>query len=532
MHTASDSTFNVLSGTAPNIYSNTSNNVDARDLTSSASVNMRNNYWGTTNASDITSEIRAISYPPNPIVDISDFLDANGDVVPAVNVIQGYIQSDVTLPENTTYEVRGRLEITAGFTLTMSKGATLKFTSNAGLTVYGNLVVQGTLSEPVSFISGRDIPVSRSWNYIDVKDGGNANIDFGVIEHANIGIYFSEGANGTVTNTIIRNNVEGIYVRASSPTIGPDNIITQNNTGIYLTKGTINPVPIINNNKIFDNNLGNGITNIEIGSFNGGRNYIIDVRGNYWGSADASNFARTISNCNASNSSDPCVDYGGYLDIDGNVVGGLSLIGVVQSDLILQVDTTYDVLGYVLVPDGITLTVPSGVNLVFVSKYDNLNVFGNLIVSGVQTNPVVLTSGQTTPAEGYRNFPGDWNGIVVDYDGFVSMEYAVVQYADTGITFYNDASGNISNSVIEYAGTGIYLYNSVNVDINNNLFRYNGIALGIARLSSPIIGPGNAIKQNDIGISLLQASSQNPVPGISGNYIFSNDTYNINVNNL
>jgi len=522
------------------IFNNSSYNVQVYSISYLANtIDMQRNYWGSINASEITRVVLGTS-GPDPVIDYSNYLDINGDVVPVGNVIQGYVSTgtDMILSENTIYEVRGGLEIEAGATLTIPKGASLKFTNNAGLTVYGDLIVQGTQAEPVSFTSGRDSPTYSSWDSIEIKDGGNVNINFAVIEYGSRGIYFREGSDGSVINSVIRNNKEGVHVNASSPTIGPNNTITNNHSyseaaGIYLSKGTIDPAPIIKNNQIFDNTPNSGTTrNIVTGSFVGGRNITVDVRENYWGSVNASEIANTIINCHSSNSSDPCVDYGAYLDINGNVVGGESLIGVLQDDLVLLAGKTYEVLGYVVIPDSITLTMPSGVTMVFVSLYDNLDVYGNLIVTGTQTNPVIFTSGQVIPKEGARSYPGDWNGIVVNDTGSLTMEYAVIQYPDNGIKFYDEGTGNITNSVIEYAGTGIYFYHSSNVEISNNLFRLNGTALEIVGSSFPIIGPANTIKQNGNGIYLKQLSSQNPAPSINGNYIFNNDVYNINVNNF
>ena len=41
--------------------------------------------------------------------------------------------------------------------------------------------------------------------------------------------------------------------------------------------------------------------------------------------------------------------------------------------------------------------------------------------------------------------------------------------------------------------------------------------------------PGNAITQNTYGISLGELSDLNPTPDITGNYIFNNSVFNIEV---
>lgn len=433
---------------------------------------------------------------------------------------------------NDPYIIPATLTIASGASLILQPGVELKFESNARLDVNGSLVVNGTHQDPVLFTSAQITPAKNDWFGIEVQDGGDLNIDFAVIEYASIGIYFYEGSNGVVSNTIIQNNsIDGIRIVGASPSIGPDNTISLNGSwtsgsGIRLDEGSINPLPIIKNNKIFDNYY-----NIQTSSFAGGRNNIVDVRNNYWGSVNATEIITTIDGC-VSNNDKPCVDFGDYLDFDGNVIAGPSLTGVFQSDTQLQPNTTYEVLGYVEVPAGVTLTLPAGTELVFVSLYQSLYVHGGLVSSGTQINPVIFTSGQTTPIEGARDIVGDWNGIRVVQDASLSMEYTVIKYADTGIQFSgSNVSGTVSNSVIEYAGTGMSFYSGAsNINISNNLFQFNDTAIEITGSSSPIIGPENTIKKNNTGIFLRQLSNLNPAPTISGNYILQNTLYNINVN--
>jgi len=164
---------------------------------------------------------------------------------------------------------------------------------------------------------------------------------------------------------------------------------------------------------------------------------------------------------------------------------------------------------------------------------DGLTVYGNLVVAGTQLDPVIFTSGQTDPVKGARGYSNtDWDGIEINEGGSLSMTYAIIEYADKGVSFNGystSVSGNITNSLFEYTGVGIGIYGGANnvIAISNNLFRYNGTAFDITS-GTPVIKPGNIITQNDTGINVRSQSGLIPFPVITGNKIFDNNIYNIN----
>jgi parallel beta-helix repeat protein/predicted outer membrane repeat protein len=105
-----------------------------------------------------------------------------------------------------------------------------------------------------------------------------------------------------------------------------------------------------------------------------------------------------------------------------------------------KVNSPYIVTGSVLVQEGVTLTIEPGVEVKFDSA-KGLQVEGQLIAQGTETERIVFTSNQPTPA------PGDWVNIL---------------FTDTSVDATYDGEGNyINGSIMQYCtveyggGTGL-----------------------------------------------------------------------------
>jgi parallel beta-helix repeat protein len=72
-----------------------------------------------------------------------------------------------------------------------------------------------------------------------------------------------------------------------------------------------------------------------------------------------------------------------------------------------------------------TLTIDPGVEVLF-AGYSEINVTGTLNAVGTESNPIVFSSMQSSPA------PGDWSRIYLDYCN-LTMDWWEVSYASTGI---------------------------------------------------------------------------------------------------
>ena len=127
---------------------------------------------------------------------------------------------------------------------------------------------------------------------------------------------------------------------------------------------------------------------------------------NYWGSIDPGIISGSIYD-RLDDTDNPLVDYIPFNDAGGATVPlGSSLAGDVSDASPLSADTTYQVVGPIVIPSGATLTVPEGVTLEFTASA-SLLVEGTLDVQGINGNPVTFTSSQGVPSR------GDWPGIEV-----------------------------------------------------------------------------------------------------------------------
>ncbi len=121
----------------------------------------------------------------------------------------------------------------------------------------------------------------------------------------------------------------------------------------------------------------------------------------------------------------------------------------------------YIVVGDVTVPAGQTLTIESGVQVIFDEVY-SIIVDGKLIANGTPAEKIKFTSNQITPTK------GDWYTIRLrtDYNLINNVE---IEYATYGIflTFFG-THNTISNSTFKYCKfDGIYITNSDNNMISN-----------------------------------------------------------------
>lgn len=82
----------------------------------------------------------------------------------------------------------------------------------------------------------------------------------------------------------------------------------------------------------------------------------------------------------------------GQLEFTISIDNGLDFHGFIEDDLTLVKNTTYNVTGYVAVPEGVTLTIPEGCKLKFKKNY-GMEVLGTLNILGTVDNHVVITGG-------------------------------------------------------------------------------------------------------------------------------------------
>ncbi|PJE41212.1 MAG: hypothetical protein CUR32_08510 [Flavobacterium sp.] len=134
-------------------------------------------------------------------------------------------------------------------------------------------------------------------------------------------------------------------------------------------------------------------------------------------------------------------------DFKGNINDG---------EVILNANTVYNLTGALVVRDGATLTIPAGTEIHATggtAAYIAVAQGGKIFINGTANNPVIMTSGNTTPA------PGDWGGLVIcgkapinTVSGGASTAQSEVADLTYGGIIANDNSGSIRYLRLEYTG--------------------------------------------------------------------------------
>jgi len=165
-----------------------------------------------------------------------------------------------------THTVSSHLTVSSGITLEIEPGATLEFSINAILNIYGTLKAEGTSGNMITF----DKSGASNWGGIKFYDSSADNsckLEYCLIQNAIYGVWCSS-ANPTIENCTIQNCVHGIYIYypdASTDNIKYNIISDMTGYGIRQWYGTAHT----NGNNISACSKGIGIT--------GGFNTIIEA---------------------------------------------------------------------------------------------------------------------------------------------------------------------------------------------------------------------------------------------------------------
>jgi len=225
--------------------------------------------------------------------------------------VSGVISTDtVWTLSGSPYIVTGSVLVSSGVTLTIEPGVTVRFDSNTGIQVDGELIARGTDTDNIVFTSNRVVPAPGDWGYIFFTDTsadatydangdytGGSILEYCVIEYAGGATVTDNGAlrmdnahpfinyctirdnsasgvkafnlTGTIkianssitdnsdsvgvvggTATISGNIINGIDIERSTATISGNTISNSNSHGIYVYYGTVT----ISGNTISNNN--------------------------------------------------------------------------------------------------------------------------------------------------------------------------------------------------------------------------------------------------------------------------------------
>ena len=132
--------------------------------------------------------------------------------------------------------------------------------------------------------------------------------------------------------------------------------------------------------------------------------------------------------------------------------GGSTLTGIITENVILDASVDYELPAQLVIAQGGQLTIPAGTTISATggtSSYIAVSRGGQIYVNGESGNPVVMTSGEETPAA------GDWGGLVICGNAPSNLGDDVL--SEVGNLTYGgddteDNSGSITHLRIEYTG--------------------------------------------------------------------------------
>ncbi|OGF92079.1 hypothetical protein A3H05_02715 [Candidatus Giovannonibacteria bacterium RIFCSPLOWO2_12_FULL_43_26] len=366
------------------------------------------------------------------------------------------VSSDMTLyASSSPYLVNNTLQtFSASSTLTIEPGVVIKFYNDAGFS-FGNgakILAQGSAADPIIFTSFYDdtfggdtngdnsvhSPTPGNWFGVRIDSPGTESIiNNSVFRYG--GKYYSGGgwtdskanlyvanSSAVVSDSVFEySKVYGVKLSSASTTFFGSAFRYNNNseegasTGLYSSVGTLT----LNSNTFSNNKRG------------------LDV--------SVADSASVSSNTFTSNAGEAVYSYGRLGSYSGNSGSGNGVNAISINGTITQNGATttlavnslpYLLQGAVTVVASSTLAVNSGATI---KGWNNsstsyLNVYGNLVIPGVNFSDIVFGSMYDSPAK------GNWGGLRF-YSGSIStISGATFEYANTAIT-YTDSPINLSN---------------------------------------------------------------------------------------
>lgn len=216
----------------------------------------------------------------------------------------------------------------------------------------------------------------------------------------------------------------------------------------------------------------------------------------------------------------------------------------------------YIIEGALTVNNGATLTILPGTNLSF-GFSASMEIHGSAQIVGTPTQPIIFSSDSPSVQV------DDWRGILIHEDATnVEVRHTHIEWADYGIHDFGATNVTLANNSIENMKYGgIYVENGATTLIEANTIltsgnqyprvdgrgievvsaspvikanTISGHAFGILvwSASNPVITDLNRITGNETGIAVwgdYNDFANNPNPIVTGNSIYQNASYNLNV---
>lgn len=245
------------------LFGNTQYNFYADAFTNPQStlLNATGNWWGSADATMIVAGIYdyAINAVTSPTVSYSPYLNApNGSLVES-DVLHGILAQDMTISGDAPRVLTGGIYVPQGRRLTLEAGATLMFPSGSGLSVAGDLVINGTPDNRVSLLPIDPLESSFGWVGLSVSGSGYREISNAIVQNALVGITASQD-NLNINDSQFENNLTAIEFMGNRLDL-TGSTFRNNGTAINVHHSYDNITPpypsgSIIGNEIHDNDIG------------------------------------------------------------------------------------------------------------------------------------------------------------------------------------------------------------------------------------------------------------------------------------
>jgi len=118
--------------------------------------------------------------------------------------------------ENGPFLIQGSVIVPSGEVLEFGPGCAIVMGGNyPTITVFGQIIVKGTATQPVVFQSAKSSPNPWDWDRIYCRSRNRSVFEHCVIRHSNYGIYVENGSVSVTASLFERNSLHGIVIKNS-----------------------------------------------------------------------------------------------------------------------------------------------------------------------------------------------------------------------------------------------------------------------------------------------------------------------------
>jgi hypothetical protein len=200
-------------------------------------LDVRNNWWGTTNPSLIGAAIHDhTNHPGLPVADRCDYLDGPGGIpvvdahCPDLTVCDGV--ASLTLTDK-PYLMNADIVVCSTGTLEVGPGVTLLVDPDPALLEIlvdgGTVDVNGNLGSGVTFRSRAAAPTSGDWDGFDAVAGASVSVDHALVEHADRGFFIRDSSTAALDRVTTRESLWGVWVDGAGATATLNRVVSIDN---------------------------------------------------------------------------------------------------------------------------------------------------------------------------------------------------------------------------------------------------------------------------------------------------------------